>query len=59
METVAYVSKSSQYSASLCIHYGGYGHKQTTTREKMHDIVQSNLDGILEHIKKRNTPGIL
>jgi hypothetical protein len=59
METVAYVSKSSQYSASLSIHYGGYGHKQTTTREKMHNIVQSNLDGILEHIKKRNTHGIL
>jgi hypothetical protein len=32
METVAYVSKSSQYSASLSINYGGYGHKQTTTR---------------------------
>ncbi len=59
METVAYVSKSSQYSASLSINYGGYGHKQTTTREKMHIIVQSNLDGILEHIKKRNTHGIV
>ncbi len=54
METVAYVSKSSQYSASLSIHYGGYGHKLTTTGEKMHNFVKSRWH-LRTHQKKKHS----